>query len=48
MEKEYYENDKPRDYTKYVNMPKAERDAEIARLEAEAKTEKERILKQNS
>lgn len=48
MEKEYYENDKPRDYTKYINMPKAERDAEIARLEAEAKAKKERNLKQNS
>lgn len=48
MEKEYYENDKPRDYTKYVNMPKAERDAEIARLEAEAKAEKEKILRQHN
>lgn len=40
MEREYYENDKPRDYTKYVNMPKSEREAEIARLEAEAKAKK--------
>lgn len=40
--KEYYENDKPREYTKYVNMPKVERDAEIVRLEAKAKAEKEK------
>lgn len=39
MEKEYFENDKPRDYTKYINMSKDERMAEIERLEAKAKAD---------
>ena len=39
MDKKYFADDRPRDYTKYINMPREERLAEIARLEAEMKKE---------
>lgn len=42
MEKEYFENDKPRDYTQYINMSKKERTEEIERLEAKIKAETEK------
>lgn len=46
MEERFFADDRPRDYTEYINMSKAERDAEIARLEAIARAEKERLAKQ--
>lgn len=39
MDKKYFADDRPRDYTKYINMPREKRLAEIARLEAEMKKE---------
>lgn len=41
MEKmEWYEDDRPRDYTPYTSMTKEELDAEIAKVEAEEKEKK--------
>ena len=42
-EKEWYEDDSPRDLSKYMSMSKEELDAEIKKMEAEARSEKERI-----
>lgn len=43
MKREYYEDDRQRDYTEYINMPEEERKSEIARLEAEARKERDRL-----
>lgn len=48
-EKEYFEDDRPVIIPEWIKkMSREERRAEIARLEAEAKAEKQRILKQSS
>lgn len=46
MDEKYFADDRPRDYTKYINMPAAERRAEIERLEAEARKERDRIVRE--
>ena len=43
---EYIIDDTPRNYMKYINMPAAERRAEIERLEAEARKERDRIARE--
>ncbi len=39
--KNYFEDDRPVNYEKYLNMSKEELDDEIKRLESEARTQKE-------
>ncbi len=46
MKEEYFEDDRPRDYTKYINMSAEERRAEIVRLEAEARKERDRLRRE--
>lgn len=39
--KDYFEDDRPVNYDKYLNMSEEELDAEIERLELEARVQKE-------
>ena len=48
MNKEWYEDDSPRDLSKYMSMSREELDAEIKIMEAEARSEKERIEKEKN
>ena len=42
-EREWFEDDRPRDLSKYDGMTEAEIDMRIAELEAEARAERDRI-----